>query len=338
MNRDVELPIDVVLYWVDGTDENWLEEYSKFKNKSVGRFRDLGTLNFVLRGIEKNTPWVRHVHFVTNGQKPSWLNMEHPKLKFHTHEDIFYFKEALPVFNSSSIEANFSNIPGLSENFILFNDDMLVLKPLGIERFFKNNLPVDYLKLSFPRKGWLYKKLKPQNFLATQFITNAYNYLASLNIIHLSFSNLFCKDYKFRTILNNIFYSIFLKIHWLDIYHHPQPHLKSTWLDFLEENKDGVVKNTVLSKFRSPNDINQYLYRFINLISGDFYPKEFDDHLSLYVKSVGDLSSDMDYIFSKSLLCICEDENMSEEEFMELKRFLISELNNVLPEKSSYEI
>ncbi len=100
-----------------------------------GRFRDIGVLKYIFRSLEKNMPWVRKIHFVTNGQYPTWLNLEHPKIYFHAHKDFFIYKDALPVFNSNAIELNFANIPDLSERFILFNDDMLVLKQVKEERF-----------------------------------------------------------------------------------------------------------------------------------------------------------------------------------------------------------
>ena len=49
------------------------------------RYRDYGIFNIVY--IEKHAPWVNHVYLVTNGQKPEWLNLEHPKLKLVTHKE-----------------------------------------------------------------------------------------------------------------------------------------------------------------------------------------------------------------------------------------------------------
>ena len=37
--------------------------------------------------IEKHAPWVNNVYLITNGQKPDWLNLEHPKLKLITHRE-----------------------------------------------------------------------------------------------------------------------------------------------------------------------------------------------------------------------------------------------------------
>ena len=58
-----------------------------------------------------------------------WLNTKHPKLNIVCHED-FIPQKFLPTFNSHTIEWNFHRIPGLTEQFVYFNDDMFLLKPV----------------------------------------------------------------------------------------------------------------------------------------------------------------------------------------------------------------
>ncbi len=80
--------IDFVLPWVDGSDENWIKSFNEYapreKQKSLDfsaeRYRDYGLLKYWFRGVEKFAPWVRKVHFITNGQLPEWLNLKNPKL------------------------------------------------------------------------------------------------------------------------------------------------------------------------------------------------------------------------------------------------------------------
>lgn len=329
--------IDIVIYWVDGSDPEWISEYSKYKTTPPKRFRDLAVLKYIFRGVDKYMPWVRNVHFITCGHVPDWLDISNERLKFHTHKDIFIYPDALPVFNSSAIEINFSNIDGLSEKFILFNDDMLILNAVSAERFFMEDYPVDYIKLSYPRRGIIYKKLKPQNYLAVQFIVNAYKYLGSLRVVDIKPKNLFSKNYNIYTNINNVFYSLFRKVMWIEVYHQPQPHLKSTWQTFIDEHINGVIKNTVYSKFRSPNDVNQYLFRFINLLSGKFYPKQFNDHLSVYVKNDRDVESVFLRRKLPSFLCFCEDETMCDDDFEKLKKVLIKNIDTILPDKCNFE-
>ena len=42
---------------------------------------------------------------------------------------------------------NFHRIPGLTEQFVYFNDDMFLLKPVYMEDFFKDEKPIDMLAL-----------------------------------------------------------------------------------------------------------------------------------------------------------------------------------------------
>ena len=46
---------------------------------SLRRFTDWDELKYSLRSLEKYAPWVRHVYVVTNGQIPSWLDMENSR-------------------------------------------------------------------------------------------------------------------------------------------------------------------------------------------------------------------------------------------------------------------
>ena len=104
------------------------------------RYRDYGIFNYWFRMIEKNAPWVNNVYLITNGQKPDWLNLEHPKLKLVTHRE-FMPKEYLPTYNSAAIELNLHRIEGLSENYLYFNDDMYLIRDSQPSDFYKNGQP-----------------------------------------------------------------------------------------------------------------------------------------------------------------------------------------------------
>ena len=89
------MDIDFVITWVDMNDPKWQAEFAKYarhkgneKNGvSEARFRDYGFLRYWFRGVEKFAPWVRKIHFVTSGQKPEWLDANHPKLNLVSHKD-----------------------------------------------------------------------------------------------------------------------------------------------------------------------------------------------------------------------------------------------------------
>ncbi|XP_068729613.1 N-acetylglucosamine-1-phosphotransferase subunits alpha/beta-like [Montipora capricornis] len=92
---------------------------------SASRFADNEELKYSLRSVEKHAPWVRNIYIVTNGQIPSWLNLENPRLKIITHQELFVNKSHLPTFSSPAIESHLHRIPGLSQKFIYLNDDVM---------------------------------------------------------------------------------------------------------------------------------------------------------------------------------------------------------------------
>ncbi|RLN63693.1 hypothetical protein BBP00_00003950 [Phytophthora kernoviae] len=107
----------------------------KDDSNSDNRFRDNEELRYSLRSLEKYAPWVRHIYVVTDGQIPSWLDIESPKLSIVKHRDIFTNESHLPVFSSPAIEWSLDNIPGLSDMFLYFNDDVFLGSPIRPEDF-----------------------------------------------------------------------------------------------------------------------------------------------------------------------------------------------------------
>ena len=130
--------MDAVITYVNGLDPVWRDEYSRALNVPAldKRFRDWGTLKYLLRGIETHMPFVRNIHLVVSGptQVPGWAS---GRLNVVTHSDIIP-EEFLPTFNSTTIEMFLHRIPGLDERFIYFNDDMFPVAPCKEEDFFRD--------------------------------------------------------------------------------------------------------------------------------------------------------------------------------------------------------
>lgn len=138
-----EESIDVVYTWVNGSDPNFTKsilEYLKINSTyaqdySHQRFDDKYELKFSLRSLERYAPWIRHVYIVTNGQIPYWLNLDYDKVTLVSHDEIFTDSFDLPTFSSPAIESHLHRIPGLSNRFIYFNDDVFLGKPMYLEDF-----------------------------------------------------------------------------------------------------------------------------------------------------------------------------------------------------------
>ncbi|XP_018057515.1 PREDICTED: N-acetylglucosamine-1-phosphotransferase subunits alpha/beta isoform X3 [Atta colombica] len=134
------VPIDVVYTWVNGSDPMFLESFQKHVSivdlsAVTSRFSDKDELRYSLRSLEMYAPWVRHVYIVTNGQIPSWLDMDNPRITLVTHEDIFLNKSDLPTFSSPAIESHIHRIPGVSDKFLYFNDDVMLGAEIWPEDF-----------------------------------------------------------------------------------------------------------------------------------------------------------------------------------------------------------
>ncbi|XP_030071271.1 N-acetylglucosamine-1-phosphotransferase subunits alpha/beta isoform X2 [Microcaecilia unicolor] len=106
---------------------------------SASRFEDNEELRYSLRSIEKHAPWVRHVFIVTNGQIPSWLNLDSPRITVITHKDIFKNISHLPTFSSPAIESHIHRIPGLSQKFVYLNDDVMFGKAVWPDDFYSHS-------------------------------------------------------------------------------------------------------------------------------------------------------------------------------------------------------
>lgn len=151
--------MDIVITYVDGNDPVWKQDYQKYTNVPVmeKRFRDWGTLKYLLRGIEVNMPFIRNVYLVVShpSQVPQWVNTEN--LKIVLHSDIIP-AEYLPTFNSNPIEIHLHRIAGLDDEYLYFNDDLFPVAPCKAEDFYRDGRGV----LGFTRhwiSAGMYKKI-----------------------------------------------------------------------------------------------------------------------------------------------------------------------------------
>jgi hypothetical protein len=150
--------MDIVITYVDGNDPVWQRDYEKYTDVPVmqKRFRDWGTLRYLLRGIETNMPFIRNVYLVVShpSQVPEWADTEN--LKIILHKDIIP-AEHIPTFNSTVIEMFLHRIDGLDEEYLYFNDDIFPVLPCRQEDFFRDGKAVTGMSSHFFVTG-MYKK------------------------------------------------------------------------------------------------------------------------------------------------------------------------------------
>ena len=322
--------IDFVILWVDGSDLKWKNK----RKETLGddweidetRYRDYGTLKYLFRSIESNCNWVNRIHLVTDNQIPEWLNLENPKINIVDHKD-FIPNEYLPTFNSSVIETNLFRIEGLSERFILFNDDMYLNNKVQSEDFFKDDKILDF---------GVYNKIAPNEEFAHLLVSNLVvinKYFSKKDSLKKNWRNQFKLRYG-KHVLKNI-----LLLAWNDIPgyydpHLPQPHFKSTFSKVynLEKKKfDSMFSN----KTRKENDMTQWLFRYWNLEEGKYIPQKnsFGKYLLL-----SEIKAIEKYIIQKKSKVICiNDIECSSQEFVYYINELIQILKTRYPKKSSFE-
>jgi len=350
--------IDCVVLWVDGSDPQWqharavsLAEInasgSLIQEKASGqrRYRDWNIFKYFFRAIETNSPWFNKIHLVTCGQAPKWLNVKHPKLCLVNHRDIFKDPSNLPVFNTNAIHANLLGIPNLSEKFVLFDDDLFILNQTLPNYFFENEMPKDYIKyskMSFrcEDSGWLSALYQTIEKMQSTFKVNKKE-LLGLPLIAPEYGMLL-NCYNLFNFLRSFLQSrtIFTP---LGIRHYPQPLLKQSLRAINQLFEKDIIK-TSRHKFRHPEDITSYIYRYWHLLNKKFVPF-FESPNILRMFSLRDYEALTEQVRSLKngkvrFLCINDDapNTTSERDLAAMERLLTESMEKVFPKKSLFEI
>lgn len=331
----MEYPIDIVIPWVNGSDEEWLNEKRKYtplksSDNNIARYREWETFRYVFRGIEKNMPWVRKIHFLTWGHTPKWLNVNHPKLNIVNHKK-FIPNEYLPMYSANVIEVNLHRISDLSEHFIYFNDDVYPIKSLKREDFFINGLPCDTAILGAVKND-SQENFMPYIMLNCLGVIN--DYFNQRDVIKGKLSNWFNVKYgKYN--LNNLYLLPWSSFLGFRNFHTAHSFLKSTFEELWKEIPD-ALENTCKNRFRDKMDFNQYIFRYWQLAKNQFVPKKPD---SSYV-NVGKVSkSDLEnIILGKKYKIACINDDPGDFDLDKKNKELEEILFKLFPKKSEFEI
>lgn len=327
--------IDIVVTWVDGNDPVWQasrDQYVSVKgdaNASAKRFRDWDLMRYWFRGVEKFAPWVNNVYFVTCGQHPDWLNTNNPKLKLVDHKD-FMPQDALPTFNSNAIELCINKIKGLSDRFILFNDDFFIINSIKETDFFRDNLPCDYAALDAiePSEDFSYIlanniRVINQNFDKREVLKKRRSQWYSL------------KDFK------SFIRTMELTNPWNQFtgfrdYHTPIAYTKKEFEDMWLRVPE-LIDATVHSRVRNKDNISHWLIRYWRLASGKFVP--FSQKQWIFIPVVnGDNSFLVNTIKKQKRKIICINDEFKGDDISVAQKTLKDAFESILPDKSSFEI
>ena len=293
--------MDAVITYVDGNDPVWKQDYEKTTNVPVmeKRFRDWGTLKYLLRGIEAKMPFIRNVYLVVShaSQVPEWADRE--QLKIVLHKDIIP-AEFLPTFNCNPIEMHLHRIPGMDEEYIYFNDDMFPVGDCRPTDFFRDGRPVIGYYTHLFASG-MYKKI-------------------CRNSDRLARKALGMKPSCFFTRPQHIC----------------SPMLKSQCEELYTKVEDQIRK-TSATRTRTEENLNQYLFLdYMNYKGLVIREKISNKHFSVAVASPDSLR-DFLHNPTRNLVCI-NDVRLSEERYEQLRGAILDAFQSTFPSKSRFEL
>ena len=331
--------IDFVIPWVDGSDPDWRRRKAQvtgdvFSDDRDQRYREWGLLPYWFRAVETFAPWVRKIHFICDQEPPEWLNTSHPKLHIVRHED-YLPEEYRPAFSSHPIELNLHRIEGLSEQFVYFNDDMYLLRPIEPKDFFKKGLPVDNAVMN---------PVSTADLTISQY-SETIMYIAYNNVQYLN------RRYQLRECIRRnprkwfspIYGKYLLRslmlLPWprflgFRVDHLPQPFLKSTFQKAWQTDFD-ILDATSRHHLRHDHDVNQWFLRMIQMAEGDFHPgvpKE-----TAFFDLEDDNTAILRMIKEQAFPMFCiNDAHVPEASFEQIQTELLNAFNQILPNRSQF--
>ena len=292
--------MDIVITYVDGNDPVWKQDYEKYTNVPVmqKRFRDWGTLKYLLRGIEVNMPFIRNVYLVVShpSQVPEWADTGN--LKIVLHKDIIP-EEFLPTFNCNPIEMHLHRIPGLDEEYLYFNDDMYPVDKCVPEDFFRDGKAViGYYRHMFASN--MYKKICRNSDLLARRIAGAKPSCFFIRPQHI------CSP-MYRSMCEEAY-----------------------------SKAEEEVRRTSASRTRTEENLNQYLFLNYQYLKDRLIPEKVSNkHISVAMTSVSGLWTAIMEPRGK-MLCI-NDVHLSEERYQELRTIILEAFERKFPMKSRFE-
>lgn len=307
--------MDIVIPFVDCFEKVWMKNYLSFindeKNKNYmqikfcyTQFYNYDSVKYVLRGIDKFIPYVDNVFFVVSNieQIPEYIDQS--KVKVVLHKD-FIPEKYLPTFQANTIEMFMYNIPGLGEEFVYFNDDMIPISDIPYDKLFKDGLPC----INFV-----------ENYIEPIYMTN--------KIFNLSF---FEAKNTAQTLKGE-------EINYdgpaLCPVHGPNAFLKSECIKAASIKRHNSILNFYITPLRRNRNLNQYYWSdilyFLNKYALSDIKLKYMTTLDIDSLDVEDIHKNYQY------LCI-NDFGSHTHTMSEVKEILGSKLDTIFPNKCKYE-
>ena len=239
-----KIPIDAVITWVDGNDPLHQRKMSlavsseKKKKNNLSKYKEAGEIYYCVQSIIKFAPFIRNIFIVTDNQVPLFIKnkkIHDERIKVVDHKEIFKgLEEYMPTFNPRGIDALLHRVPGLSERFIYFNDDMFLIKKTQAKDWFTvAGKPVLRGKWSKSYNTMWHKKIA-ELFYSFTNKRPSYNLAQSVSANMAGFNNRYYRSF-----------------------HSGRPLLKSVFEEYFKKNPQ-ILRNQLKYKFRNRNQFMPY--------------------------------------------------------------------------------
>ena len=252
----MKYPIDAVITWVDGDDERHKAKRMKYGNNTIfnaediagdSRFASLGEIFYCVASLNRFAPWLNKIYLVTDEQDPhidqlidKYFPEKHIPMEIVDHKTIFRgYEEFLPTFNSISIESMTWRIPGLSEHYIEFNDDLILAAPVTPEDFFTAD---DNIVCYGKKSNYMLVKLSRM----IKYRKNGF------------------KKVTFKETMLNAASLLGKKRFFIKFYHTPRALLKSVYSNFFNGHNELLTSN-ISHRFRNHKQFNPQEIQYILL-------------------------------------------------------------------------
>lgn len=188
-------------------------------------------LKYSMRSICRYAPWFYHAFLVVDDDEvlPPWLDLACSRITVVKHSEIIP-KAFLPTYNSNVIDSYLHKIPGLSEFFLVLDDEMFICKKVLPSTFFdvSSSKPINRHYEGKDRHS-----LRPHKFMFVKMWQNA------------------IRNYT--------------RIKYTRVQHHIQPFRKSIMQSYQDSVFAVDLQCTGTNRTRAMNDIN--LLRFTTALS-----------------------------------------------------------------------
>ena len=264
------MQVDAVITWVDGNDTNWQDKLNIHsetkidfnKKKESVRYNSIGEINIAIKSIIKHASFVKNIFLITDNQVPDLFEelkslalKNDINLEILDHQVVFKgYEQFLPSFNSCSIGCMLFRIPNLSNHFIIFNDDVFLMRKTWITDFFINDSPI-------VRGKW-------ENYYENKLVRKNYHKILSILGINKRIKTLGFKKFQ----QNSARLAGTKK--YLRRFHTPVSVRKNTLQNFFYNNNE-ILEQNIKHKFRNENQfIVSSLSEHLEIKNNSFFYKK----------------------------------------------------------------